>query len=303
MIKRNYNKLQLIANSREVVPMEETGMRLVCFFADQDTFSEGEIPWHWHTVMEISYVAEGELELQTIGGSTTLKKGEAAFINSGVLHGYRLQPGADCGYYSLLFDSTFLSGTHGNILEEKYILPIQQSQNVPIWPIRPGAYADACMLHNTIEAIELCRNEPFGYEFRIRQLLCELWCELLEATEAVRLADTGKHQVDMDRMKKMILFIQERFAERLSLEDIAAAADISARECTRCFQRSIGCSPMSYLNDYRLEAAAELLLATADSVTEISENCGFSSASYFGKAFREKMGSAPLAFRKGRPGG
>ena len=299
MIKRNYKKLQLIANSREVVPMEETGMRFVCFYGDQDNFAEGDIPWHWHTVMEIAYVTEGEMELQTIDGAITIRRGEAAFINSGVLHGYHLPAGRNCGYYSLLFESSFLSGAYGSIIDSKYIYPIQHSQNVPVWPIRPGAYRDSCMLRDTAEIIELCRDEPFAYEFRVRTLLGDFWCELLSATEAVRATDTGKHQIDMDRMKKMILFIQERFADRLSLDDIAAAADISARECTRCFQRSIGTSPMAYLNDYRLEAAAEMLLATADSVTEISENCGFSSVSYFGKAFREKMGASPLAFRNG----
>lgn len=299
MIKRNYNKLQLIANSREVVPMEETGMRFVCFHADRETFAEGDIPWHWHTVMEISYVAEGELELQTIGGSFLLKKGEAVFINSGVLHGYHLLSDDACEYYSLLFDSSFLAGAHGSIIDQKYIYPIQQSQSVQTWPIRPGGFDEACMLKETTEIIELCRNEPYGYEFRLRTLLGDFWCDLLRATEELRANAPQKQLIDMDRMKTMILFIQEHYAERLSLDDIAAAADISARECTRCFQRSIGCSPMNYLNDYRLETAAEMLLTTADSVTEISENCGFSSVSYFGKAFREKMGCAPLAYRKG----
>ena len=297
MIKRNYKKLQLIANSREVVPMEETGMRFVCFYADAGTFDEDIVPWHWHTVMEISYVAEGELELQTIGGSITLKKGEAAFINSGVMHGYRLSKDSPCSYYSLLFESSFLSGAYGSILDTKYIYPIQHSQSVALWPIRPGDYGDACMLRDTAEIIELCRDEPFGYEFRLRTLLGDLWCELLKATEDVRANESPKHAVDMDRLKRMILFIQEHFADRLTLDDIAAAADISARECTRCFQRSIGCSPMNYLNDYRLETAAEMLLSSADSVTEISENCGFSSASYFGKVFREAMGMTPKEYR------
>ena len=45
--------------------------------------------------------------------------------------------------------------------------------------------------------------------------------------------------------------------------------------------------------------AAEKLLTTAETVTEVSENCGFSSVSYFSKAFRLKMGCTPLEYRKG----
>ncbi|MGI6012074.1 MAG: helix-turn-helix transcriptional regulator [Ruminococcus sp.] len=50
----------------------------------------------------------------------------------------------------------------------------------------------------------------------------------------------------------------------------------------------------------RIQMAAQMLLRSSDSITEISEKCGFSSDSYFGKIFRERMKVTPREYRKNR---
>ena len=57
----------------------------------------------------------------------------------------------------------------------------------------------------------------------------------------------------------MIAYIQENFAEKITLEDIADSAAVSTRECLRCFKTSIHQSPMEYLIEYRIRAAKKLL--------------------------------------------
>ena len=92
--------------------------------------------------------------------------------------------------------------------------------------------------------------------------------------------------------------IQENYAEKLTLQEIADASAISTRECLRCFQNSIHQSPIEYLTEYRIQAAAKLLESTDLSVTEISIRTGWGSGSYFTKAFREIRGKTPNAYRK-----
>ncbi|WP_394916419.1 helix-turn-helix domain-containing protein [uncultured Robinsoniella sp.] len=75
-------------------------------------------------------------------------------------------------------------------------------------------------------------------------------------------------------------------------------ANISTRECSRCFQRCIKLSPMNYLNEHRIRMAAQMLLQTNKSIMTISECCGFSSSSYFGKIFQDYMGCTPKNYRK-----
>ena len=96
----------------------------------------------------------------------------------------------------------------------------------------------------------------------------------------------------------MLAFLQENYARKLTLQDIAQAGAVSTRECLRCFQNSIHQSPIEYLTEYRIQAAAKLLESTELSVTEISMRTGWGSGSYFTKTFREIRGKTPNAYRK-----
>ena len=107
-----------------------------------------------------------------------------------------------------------------------------------------------------------------------------------------------KNAADLDRIKTMMDFVQANCKEHLTLEDIAQSASISVRECTRCFRRCIDLSPIEYVVQCRVRLAARLLLETGKSMLEISEESGFSSASYFGKVFRQSMGCTPKEYRK-----
>ncbi|HJC72304.1 MAG TPA: AraC family transcriptional regulator, partial [Candidatus Ruthenibacterium merdavium] len=100
------------------------------------------------------------------------------------------------------------------------------------------------------------------------------------------------------RMQQMVQYIQKHFSEMISLEDLAASANISRSEAGRCFQKYYADTPMSYLIRYRLQQAQRLLLTSTLSVKEISCKCGFSDSSYFVKVFRKHMEQTPSEYRK-----
>ena len=54
-----------------------------------------------------------------------------------------------------------------------------------------------------------------------------------------------------DRIKRMLQYIQDHYAEDVSVDQIAASASISASECLRCFHDMIGTTPNQYLRDRR----------------------------------------------------
>lgn len=54
---------------------------------------------------------------------------------------------------------------------------------------------------------------------------------------------------------------------------------------------------INYLNDYRLDTAANMLLATNDNVLEIANACGFDNLSYFTRSFKKKYGITPEKYR------
>lgn len=294
------SNFQSESNQKEILPFKQEALPYACMYRNMSKYGDGNFPWHWHAAFEIDYIANGELEFRTADTNFTLKKGDAVFINSGVMHAYRAKTESECEIYAHLFDAHFLSGMHHNAIEEKYVLPVMNSQELQIFPIRPDSYENVCMMEKILEMIRLSHEEPFGYELEIRAQLGRFWCLFLKATEEIRARNVPKSNTDIERVKVMMHFIHEHYREKITLEDIAASANISERECTRSFQHCIDNSPVNYLNSYRVYVAAQMLLQTGDSIITISENCGFSSNSYFGKVFHESMGCTPSEYRRGR---
>ena len=88
-----------------------------------------------------------------------------------------------------------------------------------------------------------------------------------------------------------------RYAEPLTVDDLARAAGQSRAHFSREFRKAFGESPHQYLLTRRLERAAALLRTTDRSVTEICFVVGLSSVGSFTTSFRRMHGMTPLAYR------
>lgn len=64
------------------------------------------------------------------------------------------------------------------------------------------------------------------------------------------------------------------------------------------FRRSLGLSPVEYINHYRINRAVILLMSSeGHSVEEVSEATGFQSAAYFRRVFKKITGKSPRDYR------
>jgi AraC-like DNA-binding protein len=88
-----------------------------------------------------------------------------------------------------------------------------------------------------------------------------------------------------------------RFAEPLTIRDLARAARLSPAHFSREFRRAFGESPHQYLSTRRLERAAALLRTTDWSVAEICVSVGLSSIGSFTTSFGRTFGVSPTAYR------
>uniref|UniRef100_UPI0031331934 helix-turn-helix transcriptional regulator n=2 Tax=Levilactobacillus sp. HBUAS70063 TaxID=3109359 RepID=UPI0031331934 len=98
-------------------------------------------------------------------------------------------------------------------------------------------------------------------------------------------------------IKQLIQFIHENYSRKFAVEDMASNAQISRTACFRIFQSVFDKTPNEFLNDYRMSMALSFLKDTSQPLTEISLNCGFQSASYFGKKFKSSFGMTPKQYR------
>jgi AraC-like DNA-binding protein len=92
-----------------------------------------------------------------------------------------------------------------------------------------------------------------------------------------------------------------RYAEPLTVADLARSAGLSPAHFSREFRRTFGESPHTYLLTRRLERAAALLRTTDRSVAEICCAVGLSSVGSFTTSFTRMFGKPPTAYRAGFP--
>ena len=291
------NTFKLDKGNKEIVPLTSPGFPYVCIITDLDSYRDGLIEWHWHTAYEIVHVSRGSVQIKTPNQETDLVRGDVVFVNSGVLHSYQaLEKGSKLT--AQIFDMHLLSGLYNSIYEEKFFLPVNRSGALEAWRIQPDTLDHLKAVKHVLNAEMLVKDEPEGFELELRTQLSRFWILLLKDTEKLRESSTSRNSIETERIKQMMEYIQEHYSEKITLNDIAASANISTRECSRCFQKNIDISPMIYLNSYRLRMACDMLLETDESILTVSESCGFSSQSYFGRLFREATGCTPAEYRK-----
>lgn len=92
-----------------------------------------------------------------------------------------------------------------------------------------------------------------------------------------------------------------RYADPLTVDDLARAAGLSPAHFSREFRRAFGEPPHRYLLTRRLERAAALLRDTDRPVTEICFAVGLSSVGSFTTSFRRVHGMTPTAYRASFP--
>ena len=129
----------------------------------------------------------------------------------------------------------------------------------------------------------------------MRFLLSRLF--LLINQENAETAFGKKETVRMERIKGMLEYIKQHFAENITLRDIADSASVSRSECVRCFRQILKSSPVAYLNNYRLQYAAGLLCSTSWKISYICQKSGFHETGYFSKCFKKRYGCGPSAYR------
>ncbi|CCB63374.1 helix-turn-helix domain-containing protein [Hyphomicrobium sp. MC1] len=100
------------------------------------------------------------------------------------------------------------------------------------------------------------------------------------------------------RLKRVLLYIDEKLSEPLRLSDLAAVAGMSRMYFARKFRAATGKSPHAYVQFRRIECAQFLLLTTDQSICAISLEAGFHSHAHFSTFFRKATGETPTQWRQ-----
>ncbi len=99
-------------------------------------------------------------------------------------------------------------------------------------------------------------------------------------------------------IKPSVDYINEKFAEQITLEDIAKASGYSQFYFQKKFVEIMGISPLKHLTNIRIARAKRLLIDPQKSLIDIAYECGFPSQSYFCYLFKKNTDLTPTEYRK-----
>ncbi|MBV8826894.1 MAG: helix-turn-helix domain-containing protein [Bradyrhizobiaceae bacterium] len=101
-------------------------------------------------------------------------------------------------------------------------------------------------------------------------------------------------------LRRVREYIDGRLTESISLDALAAVAELSRCHFARAFKQSVGTSPHAYVMQRRLDRAERLLAETDLSLCQVALDSGFSDQSHFSSCFRKSFGESPRSFRRAR---
>jgi len=124
--------------------------------------------------------------------------------------------------------------------------------------------------------------------------LLRAYGRLLVRHADIRPATLGREPGPMARVRDAI---EQRYAESLTLTELAGIARLSTYHLIRAFRAEVGLTPHAYLVDVRVRRARDLLRADLP-LAEVALSVGFADQAHLTRAFKARIGVAPGAYRR-----
>jgi len=289
-----------------------------------------DYPPHWHLPIEILMPVEGEYTIVVNDKAHVVKPYELLFIGSGVIHSAIAPPEGNRYFFQIdvsrlknitgvnvilsligqvrhfspetdpyihrklvkLFEEICDEYYNSEEFEDPDVLAANSAPD-PSMVLAPSQYKSTGS-GSEINKSSLC--EPIIYA-KLLTMLTLIGRNHLEMVETDSNSESKKKEYT-GKFMSVCRYIDEHFAEDITLEDIAAKAGFSKFHFSRLFKQFTNASFYKYVNQQRI-AHAEELLSNADlSVTQIAIQCGFSSTSSFIRMFKQLKNCTPTDFRK-----
>lgn len=144
-----------------------------------------------------------------------------------------------------------------------------------------------------LQLLDICRENVPGAEFLASEQITVMLTQiLLEAGAVYAAADLPP------LIRQAVADIDAHLADDLSLRHFSRTLCVDPSHFQKMFRKYMGMTPNMYIRAARINRAKELLAATALPVAEIADRCGFGTAPYFIRTFKQLTGTTPAAYRR-----
>ena len=128
-------------------------------------------------------------------------------------------------------------------------------------------------------------------------ILHELACADRTQVELIGVQSSDSSFPHSRRINRIVQFVEKNYNRKISLEDVGEQVGMSASSVSRFFKKRTRHNLWDYLNGFRIDRAAQMMIETEHTISEISYACGFNNISNFNRVFRERIGTTPSDYR------
>ena len=249
--------------------------------------------FHRHNALEIIIPIEGWYKIYSQGECNTIEKGDIIIIPPFEMHKIEA-PKEGCRFIYLidLGDLTDMAGFTG-------IKPLLTKPLIITPDLHPQIYDE---MHRLLTHM---RDEYFSssefYELNIFSDIYKLFVLLgkdhLKKTDAFAGLNQITRKEYLHRFNSVLNYINEYYADDLTLEMVAEHSGFSKFHFSRLFKKYTGTTFYDYLIYKRLQAAEQMLAEADLSITDVALRTGFSSISTFNRTFKRKKNCTPREYR------
>ena len=289
-VEKMYNKIERkmipggtpLSTQQYVLPQSEAGPNLENVRLLYVTCAQYSAEWasapHIHTCAELFFVTGGSGSMQIQQELLPAATGDMIFINAGVPHTERSQTEDPMEYVVLGVEGMETHsdpGGYGIIHGFAGLRQVSACLDILLQEVSSGQTVDGAMC-----------------QYLVRVLLLLLIRQQQSVLLPVSSIPKASRECAMVRR-----YIDHRFKENITLDQLAAAAHLNKFYLSHSFQREYGVSPIRYLMLRRIQESRFLLSETDHSLSHIAQVLGFSSPSYFSQCFRRIEGVSPKEYR------
>ena len=257
-----------------------------------------EYPMHYHPDPEMIFVLEGAARIHTSYYTIDrMEENEFLFINRSTVHNIEKIGSEPCRIMSIHF--------HMKDIAELFSLPELAAFSIASFDEYCPPNIIAQLRKYLVDIASSYFSLPAAKESELSDKVMECYVYMVNNFQwfyyedyILRNYPQRMPLAQITRAEEIINYVQEHYSDRLTLADVADAFYLNKYYLSHLLKDSLGMNFQDIVNAIRLNIALYPLLDSQKSIDDIAEECGFSSAAYFRKAFA-KQAKVPLSrYRK-----
>lgn len=252
-----------------------------------------QMEYHYHDFCKVVLLVSGQGEYMVEDRHYILRAGDILLIGNGQIHRPEFMAGLEYERIIFYISPNFLNKQS---TEDCSLESIFDGTLGHVLRLEEQKFKKVLALAEQLEA-EI-KKDSFGKSILANSLLLQLLVRLGRYRSKGQLHKVEHRLVSDERIKRLLLFIENHLSEELSVEYLAEQFYISRYHLMRLFKKETGQSLYDYLTERRLFLARELIRQGL-SATESCFQAGFGSYSSFTRAYGKRFGTTPTG-RNGR---